>query len=332
MNTTTNDKFPVLIRSGDYPNMVSCSGNLENIFRGFADRFLQLSASSAALDLATATNSSQPTSESSNYTSGTNAFNRHRPSQSQQIHSMTSMTSPSANGSSNGQVSVPESPISVRGSFRHSLDFKNHEQSYDGYDSGSLVASPTQGQTPPKLQSSYSANDVHTVRSIANGMSSAGGFPNTHAEQHLHHHNASLGRIPNGAQPTIRAREMPSPDTSSVQEISSGGYQSMTSVLHASAPPFGPSQMQGMPQTPPGAMASPTLSQGGYGGYYPPPYNPMQMMSLNMQNMSLNQMYPQHQPYAGYSPYPPPRLNDSQARVIQQRRQTDGEGMFVCSF
>lgn len=240
---------------------------------------------------------------------------------------MGSMTSPSVNGSSNGQVSVPESPVSVRGfNNRHSLDLKNHEQSYDGYES--VVASPAQGQTPPKLQSSYSTNDIPTMRSAANGMSSSGGFPNIHAEQHLHHHNVSLGRIPNGGVPNTRAREIPSPDTSSSHEASSGTYPTMTSVLHAGAPSFGPSQIQGMPQTPPGGMASPYPQNGYYQPPPPPQYNAMQMMTMNMQNMGLNQMYPQHN-YAGYSPYPPPRLHDSQARVIQQRRATDGEGKFM---
>lgn len=107
----------------------------------------------------------------------------------------------------------------------------------------------------------------------------------------------------------------------------------MSSVLHAGAAPFGPSYTQGMTQTPTSAIASPS-SQAAYpvGGYYPN-YN-MQMMTMGMGNMALGQpMYPpQHVPYAGYPAYPPPVPRDSQARVIQQRRQNDGEGMFCAPF
>jgi hypothetical protein len=56
------------------------------------------------------------------------------------------------------------------------------------------------------------------------------------------------------------------------------------------------------------------------------------MLSMGMQNMQLGQpIYSQHNPYANYGgmyPQAPPPLRDSQARVIQQRRQNDGEGKF----
>jgi len=180
------------------------------------------------------------------------------------------------------------------------------------------------------LQGSYSANDVPTMRSAVNGISTTGtsSTTNTHAQLHLHNHNASLGRIPNGVPNNRVSREMGSPDTAVSREAQNGGYQSMTSVLHASAPPFGPSLSQGMSQTPPAAMTSPSSQTNFPVGYYPA-YNNMQMMTMGLQNMSLGQpIYPQHNPYAGYSTYSqPPVVRDSQARVIQQRRQNDGEGM-----
>lgn len=310
MNTTEN-KFPVLIRRDEFPNL--------------------LSASSAALDLALAKSASQQTtSESNGWAAGANAFARHRSSQSQQISTLNSMASPTTNVSStNGHANAPESPVSVRPAYRHSLDLK----SFEYQEPSSLVSSPSKNNqsTPPKLQSSYSTNDVPTIRSTGSGISAANSSSNTHAQQHLHNHNASLGRIPNGAPMLNRvSRDMPSPESATARDVTNGGYQSMTSVLHASAPPFGPSISQGMTQTPPSAMVSPS-SQAAYPvGYYNPAYN-MQMMSMGMQNMSLAQpMYPQHMPYAGYPANgmytaPPPR--DSQARVIQQRRQNDGEAM-----
>jgi len=290
---------------------------------------MQLSASSAALDLALTKNSSQQNvADSNSWIAGASAFARHRSSQSQQINTLSTMASSTTNGAStNGQNHVPESPVSVRPSYRHSLDLK----SFDGFeDSASLVSSPSKHSqaTPPKLQSSYSANDVPTMRSATNGISTSGSSSNTHAQQHLHNHNASLGRIPTGVPNNRVSREMPSPEASSPREVQNGSFQSMTSVLHASAPPFGPSITQGVSQTPPSTITSPS-SQAAYPVGYYPAYNGMQMMTMGMQNISLGQpMYQQHIPYTGYPTYTQPVPRDSQARVIQQRRQNDGEGMF----
>ena len=65
-------------------------------------------------------------------------------------------------------------------------------------------------------------------------------------------------------------------------------------------------------------------------GYYNN-YN-MQMMTMGMQNMHMGQpMYPPQNPYANYGPMYQQPLRDSQARVIQQRRQNDGEGKQLIS-
>jgi hypothetical protein len=73
-------------------------------------------------------------------------------------------------------------------------------------------------------------------------------------------------------------------------------------------------------------MTSPTASAYAVPGYYNG-YN-MQMMTMGMQNMQLGQpMYSPQNPYANYGVmYPQSSPRDSQARVIQQRRQNDGEG------
>jgi hypothetical protein len=236
------------------------------------------------------------------------------------------------NGSSSAsQSNGPESPISVRPSYRHSLDLKYYDGSQDG---AAQVASPpkhTQA-TPPKLQSSYSANDVPTMRSTTNGISSVNSTPNSHAQQHLHNHNASLGRIPPNAMNNRLSREMTSTESASLREAQNGGYQSIQSALHASAPPFGPSLNQGLSQAPlPTPITSPTTQQpypvqGYYNGYG------VQMLTMGMGNMQIGQpIYSPHNPYANYGgmyPQAPPPPRDSQARVIQQRRQNDGEGMF----
>jgi len=168
------------------------------------------------------------------------------------------------------------------------------------------------------------------MRSATNGgISSASTTPNSHAQQHLHNHNASLGRIPPNAMSNRLSREMTSSESASLRDAQNGGYQSIQSALQASAAPFGPSMTQGMSQAQSpmsSTMTSPTASSYAVPGYYNG-YN-MQMMTMGMQNMQLGQpMYSPQNPYANYGVmYPQTSPRDSQARVIQQRRQNDGEG------
>jgi hypothetical protein len=283
---------------------------------------IQLSASSAALDLAL----SQSPGPDSN---GWGAFARHRPTQSQQSLPVNSLQGQNqVNGSSsNAPSNGPESPVSVRPTYRHSLDLKY----FDGQDVPQVSSPPKHAQTPPKLQQSYSANDVPTMRSSANGVPSVNTTPNSHAQQHLHNHNASLGRIPPNAVSNRLSREMTSPETTTLRDAQNGGYQSIQSALHASAPPFGPSLTQSMTQPPMAAAVTSPTTQQAYPaqGYYNNNFN-MQMMTMGMQNMQIGQppMYSQHNPYANFpgGMYPQNGPRDSQARVIQQRRQNDGEG------
>lgn len=205
------------------------------------------------------------------------------------------------------------------------MDLKYFESAQEP---SSQVSSPSKSvqATPPKLQSSYSANDVPTMRSATNGGNSVNSTPNSHAQQHLHNHNASLGRIPPNAVNNRLSREMTSGESATLREAQNGGYQSIQSALQASAPPFGPSLAS---QSPLPALSSPTAQQqyaspGYYNGYN------MQMMTMGMQNMQMGPVYP-HNPYAGYgNMYPQTAPRDSQARVIQQRRQNDGEGIYLC--
>lgn len=283
---------------------------------------MQLSASSAALDLAL----SQSPGPDSN---GWGAVARHRPGQ----QSLPMNTLPSqANGStSTSQTNPPESPMSARPSYRHSLDLKFMEGTQE---SAAQMTSPSKHvqATPPKLQSSYSANDVPTMRST-NGISSVNTTPNSHAQQHLHNHNASLGRIPPNAMSNRLSREMTSTEANNIREGQNGGFQSIQSALQASAPSFGPALTQGMSQAQIPAITSPTAQQ-----QYPVPgyynnYN-MQVMTMGMQNLQMGQVqqpiYSPHNPYANYgNMYPQAGPRDSQARVIQQRRQNDGEGILL---
>lgn len=279
---------------------------------------MQLSASSAALDLA----SPHASDSESN---GWSAFARHRPAQ-QSLPVNTVHQLNGQNGSSNGTSSTTESPINTRSAYRHSLDLKFYGESQQEQ---AQIVSPTKHVpvTPPKLQSSYSANDIPTMKT--NGSGSINNTPNSHAQQHFHNHNASLGRIPPNAINNRQSRDLSAESPTTLREVQNGGYQTIQSALQASAPPFGPPMVQGMsqPQSPAG-IASPTLSTYSAAPGYYNNYN-VQMMTMGMQNMQMTQpqVYPPQNPYGNYgNMYPQNGVRDSQSRVIQQRRQTDGEG------
>ncbi|OBT71730.1 hypothetical protein VF21_09366 [Pseudogymnoascus sp. 05NY08] len=302
----TDENFPILVR-GEHPQ--------------------NLSTSSAALDLA----SGQSTTTES---TGWSSFGRHRAGQQSLPTNHISQTSSSQNGNSstmNGsssQNSTPlESPLKVRTPNRYSQDLK-----YFADQDKSQVTSPTSQvqMTPPKLQTSYSTNDVPTMKSNGgNAVGSTAQKPQSHAQQHFHNHNASLGRIPPNAVNNRQGREVNSGESTPVREATNGGYQSIQSALQASAPPFGPSVTQSSVP-----LNQPAVTQAGanpYGmqNYYNNQYG-MPMMAMAMQNMQIGQ---QAYPQSAYGDYgvPPAYQNnaprDSQARVIQQRRQNDGEAM-----
>ncbi|KZL69709.1 RNA-binding protein (pumilio domain-containing protein) [Colletotrichum tofieldiae] len=304
-----DDNFPTLVRRDDQ----------------------MLSASSAALDLALSP-SPAPDAPSSN---GWGNINRHRTQQS-----LSAINTSSLNGAASS------GDIGNRSSVRHSLDLKFYPDAPSDNNQNSIV-SPTGNHimaTPPKLQSSFSANDVPTVKTT-NG----GSVTNNHAQQHFHNHNASIGRIPAGAVAGRHSRELSNDNSMGGQREQAGPYPSIQSALQASAAPFGPGAPgQGFPHTSQGNQApNGTATAGpnnGYGGFYPSgyvspnsngpptsgPYG-VPLLAMSMQNMNLNgnNMYPA-QNYAGYgSLYTPqqPQPRDSQARVIQHRRQMDNEAM-----
>lgn len=206
------------------------------------------------------------------------------------------------------------------------------------HDNSQQVTSPLRHAqiTPPKLQSSYSANDVPTMRNSVNGGAALNTTttPNTHAQQHLQNHNASLGRIPPNALNNRLSREIASPDAPSNRDAAANNFQSLHSALQASAAPFGPALTQSLsPTTPVTVTSSQPYTGAGYynnGGYN------MQAMTMGMQNMQMGTQVPQNivmqNPYNNFGPTFPVQngARDSQSRVIQQRRQGDGDGTVPC--
>jgi hypothetical protein len=192
--------------------------------------------------------------------------------------------------------------------------------------------------TPPKLQSSFSANDISTVKS-SGGSSGMAVTANNHAQQHFHNHNASLGRIPAGVMPNRHSRELSNDGNFNAARETTPAYPSIGSTLQANAAPFGPASSQPQHNASTTAITSPTSvvqyhyyngaaynnSNGNGAGYNVP------MLAMTMQGMSLNgnsnSLY-SNANFAGYGPlYAQHSLpRDSQARVIQTRRQMDSEG------
>lgn len=213
--------------------------------------------------------------------------------------------------------------------------------------------------SPPRLHNSFSANDVPTINNTTN---SSANNANNHAQQHFHNHNASMGRIPAGAVPSRHSRELSNDNSMNAARDSTAPYPSIHSTLQASAPPFGPSLASAAtsaataaPATTGATLSSPDPASsansfvGSYQGtgIYAPAngmsgnlsqYN-LAMLTTGMRQMGLNganggnvfqqQSYtaPQ-QSYNHYNPMPYDGGNqqrDSQARVIQNRRQLDNE-------
>ena len=316
----TDDNFPILVRRDEYPSKVSKRVILFRVTSNSDN--MQLSASSAALDLAS------PQTPGPDQ-SGWSTFARHRPAQ----QSLPVNTVPQLNGQSstvsNG-VSNADSPINVRPSYRHSLDLKYFGEVQEDHAQVTSPAKHVQA-TPPKLQSSYSASDVPTMKSGSNGIT-LNTTPNSHAQQHFHNHNASLGRIPPNAMNNRQSRDLTGADgTATLREGQTSSYQTIQSALQASAPAFGPpiSQAMSQPQSP-GTVTSPTTPSYAVPSYYGN-YN-TQMIAMGMQNLQLGQpAYSPQNPYANYGALFQSQngMRDSQSRVIQQRRQNDGEGNVV---
>ena len=188
------------------------------------------------------------------------------------------------------------------------------------------------------LSNSFSTNDLPTLKS--NPTVSAMASQPTHAEKHFHNHNASMGRFPaNGVNNRI-SRDLGSnnatnaiPESRRDEQVN--GLKALQSDLHANATPFGPTTSAGSPAEPVSGVMTPPSMQGFanpayYGGYG------MNMMNMNMAQMQLggmgpfaNQMsmYQGQNPYGAFSAYNQAgRFQDSQARVMQQRRAQTNDG------
>lgn len=250
-----------------------------------------------------------------------------------------------------GQSTSTTNPQNGRNAYtRASMDMSSYmSEENDGL--ASMTSPKHVSSTPPKLQSSYSANDVPTMK---NGSGDARNYnitsPNSHAQQYLHQHNASTGRFPTTTMSNRHSRELSS-DT--VREAQGNGMPSIQSALHASAPSFNLQQPRSPQGMPPNNFTA-------FGNQYAPAYEGynmqnMQMLTGAMQNMHMApipdmrmvqagynvpqgynnpQMYANYnggfpsgamQPYNGQNNGYARQQHDSQARVIEGRRKQDNE-------
>ena len=248
------DDFPVLLKR-------DMNGNM------------QYAAGSNALDLSSA-DESEPTSSQASKRSSLNVH-RTFPAQgfsalnlngSSTLHKSDSPPFNYQTGNHNPE-SLPSSKSNA--SNRHSLGANSSLSSTKRpglLQSPPPSTMPDSGNSTPKLQSSYSTNDIPTIKN--NGNSNNQYYnANATAQERLHTHNASLGRIPPGVNALNSKRqsremsnntELPSDDYGSNQQsISSmlqsplGGYQPapVSSSASTESPlTFGnPNQMSAMP-------------------------------------------------------------------------------------
>ncbi|KAL8717901.1 MAG: hypothetical protein Q9225_004911 [Loekoesia sp. 1 TL-2023] len=307
----TDDKFPILVRRDEYPGL--------------------LSASSAALDLALS-QSPGPESQANGWT----PFGRHssQSSASQNTTKAQINAQPAAVGSSTVTQQSPEAIGTSRNLNRHSMEASlasyvqaNLPSQLHGNDSASSRPSLA------NLQSSYSTNDIPTMKNTS-GLGTT--TPSkSHAQQHFHNHNASLGRIPPGAVSNRHSRELSGGDNR--REEQTNGFGQISSALLTSTAPIAATPVTAT--SPTESAASPVTQftnipqyagPAFYGGYG------MQLMNMGMtpvqmtNHMAFNnqlQTYPSQTNFTPYQTYgqPASRFADSQARVIQQRRVQHGE-------
>lgn len=215
------------------------------------------------------------------------------------------------------QLTSPTSE--ARGSMAHSRHLSRH--SLEGgltfsTDRNPDVLSPVSSARPVGLQTSYSTNDLPSVN--GNGFDAAITPPKTNAE-HLHHHNASMGRIPTGAM-------NPRPAKESLEAEETKSTQPPQTILQASAAPFGPQLTSAAPNNGISGSATPANVP------FPPMYGYGVQPYVGQPSQPTNQIANFCQAN-NYAAYPVPayaannyRFNDAAARgAATPRRQTESD-------
>ncbi|KAJ5670742.1 uncharacterized protein N7477_006105 [Penicillium maclennaniae] len=281
--TEPDDKFPTLYRRGG-----------SNI----------LSANPDAVDLA---NPRTPGPDSYPYHSRHRSTHSSMPQNNSASLRLDHLSSPTHEDHGSGVHSRHISRHSLEGGFTFPTE-RNSEAS-----------TPVPTSRPTVLQPSYSTNDLPTVK--GNGFDVAITPPKNHAE-HLHQHNASLGRIPNGTVNRPIKQDSPESDGSKMN-------QTTQTMLQASAAPFGPQMTSAAP--------SPAVSGSvGSAGMPFPLYNYGIQGYVGQPTPAPNQMPGAFgtNAFGGYPNYAGGyRLPEAASRgAPTQRRQTEGEASQLTRF
>ena len=317
---TTEDKFPILVRREE-------------------DGSVQVSSDSTALDLALS-----QTPETESQSNDWPSFNKNRHSQQslplnalRRLSQTEDFSQDPSITQSNGISS--DNSVKLGASNRRSVEVKFNPFADRR---SSIVGGPVNGtgNGVPKLQSSYSTSDIPTVKNPNGAATMNAGIPKSRAEQRLHNHNASLGRIPPGAVSNRQSREISSNEARLEEQANT--LRVLNSALQPGAPAFGPSVTAATTSADTftsNALTTTSPATGLSSFANPNYYDPygVQMMNMDMANMQLNgapwnnQMaalyqgqYPQYP--QSYQQYGPGRTHEAQTRAVNQRRvQTDGQ-------
>ncbi|KAL9083305.1 MAG: hypothetical protein Q9159_005868 [Coniocarpon cinnabarinum] len=298
------DDFPVLLKR-------DMNGNM------------QYSAGANAMDVSSAEGSEPPSTQASKRSSlqyqpqsvtgygvsGAHLKNGDSPPFNYSHASSVEAFSPSKNHQNNNSTSSHFNP-----SNRHSLGASTALSSPPRRPG--LIGSPSstmaEGSGTPKLQQSYSTNDIPTMRNVGNSPPQQpipAQYANATPEQRLQSHNYSLGRIPHQSMSSVsskrHSRELSSSSGSQPEEPANSQMQSIGSVLHSgsSAPPqvaapptaTSASEFSSSPRSslsgPTQVSSTPFSQQGVNAGYGTP--NQMNTLNSSLGSLTLGGMSPQ---------------------------------------
>lgn len=260
-----------------------------------------LSANSAALDLANSKKSSQP--------------HRHSLQSMPQTgpkHYRFSDTFSSTTGDRSVESSAPQTPT-AKPTLRHSVGI-----GFGSFGDQSNFDQKSNVVRPLSLQSSYSTNDLPTIKTTK-GTESLVTPTKTHAEQHFHNHNASLGRIPQGAMSNRQSRDlanMMSPSEAKREDTFQSNVPSQ-SLLQASAPPFTASSSTS--SNPSSAMNyTPQMYPAGIQNYTMAHLSQPFQMAGQLQIYQNQGQFPQYQTFGPYG-----RITETQGRFGRRGQSND---------
>ena len=281
--TEPDDKFPMLSRRGS--NIVGLHLDTSTINANMH----QLSANPDAHDLANPRATAAP--EPLGYHS------RNRPTH----QSMPQNGSNFVRVDPNDEHNLTQNRHHARRSLQGALGFSEDRN----------AETPVPSTRPISLQPSYSTNDLPTVKGA--GFDAAITPPKTHTS-HVHGYNASLGRIPTGAVQQPRSRGSPDSDN----EKSS---LSNSTMLQASAAPFGPQLASAAPANGINGMQLPL-----YGNYPMSSYHPVNQPQPANQvaGFAANNSFGAYTPFSNGFRFP--------ERAVGQRRGTEGEASQMSRF